>query len=296
MIASTTPRHSSTSSSVSVRIAIADLFGHPSKVVLDGPTGRVLEVHEQRPVGRVEHVPRVRLAVQQLLGGAPVDDRSAQITQRVREQRPIRRVEIGSDVTARHVVLRLRNAIHEVRRRDIDLPQASMKTPERLRVLGWRKFSTNGFEVRPHGDCESVTPEDAWLDPGVEPRNRAVVLGELLRNIDFPRQHRSVRWRRDCDRATTSHGVRRTTSRFESLRTTASSTAKPSAVAVDIAASTARRDSTACILGALRLLTSEPLTRDARQTQNDTRTLAEARSDYPRSPDTWRPAWRSCRG
>src|SRR5687767_469987 len=52
-------------------------------------------------------------------------------------------------------------------------------------------------------------------------------------------------------RATTSHGVRRTTSRLESLRTTASSTARPSAEAVDIAAATARRASAACIAGEL---------------------------------------------
>src|SRR6266536_1834289 len=48
-------------------------------------------------------------------------------------------------------------------------------------------------------------------------------------------------------RATMSHGVRRTTSRLESLRTTALSTAKPAAVAADIAAATARRLSAACI-------------------------------------------------
>src|SRR5215213_7589492 len=48
-------------------------------------------------------------------------------------------------------------------------------------------------------------------------------------------------------RATMSHGVRWTTSRLESLRTTALSTAKSSAEAVDIAATTARRTSAACI-------------------------------------------------
>src|SRR6476646_7731587 len=48
-------------------------------------------------------------------------------------------------------------------------------------------------------------------------------------------------------RATMSHGVRWTTSRLESLITTASSTAKSSAEAVAIAAATARRTSAACI-------------------------------------------------
>src|SRR5579862_7235947 len=55
-------------------------------------------------------------------------------------------------------------------------------------------------------------------------------------------------------RATMSHGVRRTTSRLESLRTTASSTAKPAAEATVIAAATARRTSAACKrCGLLRL-------------------------------------------
>ena len=55
---------------VRVRIALADLFGDPSKVEFDGAMDRILEVHEKRPVLRLEHVPRVRLAVQDLLGRA----------------------------------------------------------------------------------------------------------------------------------------------------------------------------------------------------------------------------------
>ena len=53
---------------VRVRIALADLFGDPGKVEFDGAMDGILEVHEKRPVLRLEHVPRVRLAVQDLLG------------------------------------------------------------------------------------------------------------------------------------------------------------------------------------------------------------------------------------
>ena len=49
---------------VSIRIELADLFGHPTKVVLHRPAARVLEVHEEQPALRIEHIPRVRLAVQ----------------------------------------------------------------------------------------------------------------------------------------------------------------------------------------------------------------------------------------
>ena len=84
---------------ISVRIALADLFGHPGKVELDRPADRVLEVYEERPVLSAEHVPRVRLAVQQLLGGAPVDDRPPQASQRV--ARSSRSASGSSGVTSR---------------------------------------------------------------------------------------------------------------------------------------------------------------------------------------------------
>ena len=108
---------------VRVWIALADLFGDPSKVEFYRAMDRILEVHEKRPVLRLDHVPRVRLAVQDLLGRAPVDNRFAQISQRVGEKRPIGLGEIGSDLTARNVLLSRRHASHEVRRRDVDLPQ-----------------------------------------------------------------------------------------------------------------------------------------------------------------------------
>lgn len=47
-------------------------------VTIDRSVATRLEVCEQQPVFRPEHVVWVRLAVQQLLGGAPVDDRPPQ--------------------------------------------------------------------------------------------------------------------------------------------------------------------------------------------------------------------------
>src|SRR5207247_2820013 len=126
---------------IRVRVVLADLFGHPGKVELDGPADRVLEVYEERPVLRAEHVPRVRLTVQQLLGGAPVDDRPPQAPQRVGEQLPVRVRELRRDVAARSVLLIIRDSIHEVRRRDVYLPHAGMESLERLGVCGWRELS-----------------------------------------------------------------------------------------------------------------------------------------------------------
>ena len=122
---------------ISVRIALADLFGHMGEVEFDWPTTTGLEVYEQRPVLRAEHVAWVRLAVQQLLGGAAVADRSSQASQRVAEKLPVRVGERRSAVAARNELLRLRDSIREVRRRDIELPHAGMQPLERIGVVGW---------------------------------------------------------------------------------------------------------------------------------------------------------------
>ena len=192
-------------------------------------------------------LPRVRLAVQQLLGGAAVADRPPQASQRVGEKLPVRVGELRSEVAARNELLRLRDSIREVRRRDIDLPHAGMQALERVRVVGWRELSRrHRFVVGPHVDREAVTHVDARLDS----RLKSTPPGSR-----FPRAVAQARLRTralachamGATRATTSQGIRRRTSRFESLRTIASSTVRPSAEAIDIAAATAREASDACI-------------------------------------------------
>ena len=63
---------------IKARIVSDDLLGHMGEVEFDRPTAARLEVYENRPVVRVEHIAWVRLAVQQLLGGAAVSDRSSE--------------------------------------------------------------------------------------------------------------------------------------------------------------------------------------------------------------------------
>ena len=63
---------------IDARIVLADFFGRMGEVEFDRPTATRLEVDEQRPVLRGEHVARVRLAVQQLLGAAALADRPSQ--------------------------------------------------------------------------------------------------------------------------------------------------------------------------------------------------------------------------
>lgn len=59
-------------------IVLADFFGGMGEVEFDGPTATRLKVYEQQPLLRGEHVARVRLAVEQLLGAAALADDSSQ--------------------------------------------------------------------------------------------------------------------------------------------------------------------------------------------------------------------------
>ena len=61
--------------SISAGIANAHIFGDMGEVELNRSTAARLEIDEQESGLRPEHVARVRLAVQQLLGSATVDDR-----------------------------------------------------------------------------------------------------------------------------------------------------------------------------------------------------------------------------
>jgi hypothetical protein len=52
-------------------------------VELDWTTATSLQVCVQQPVARLEQIARVRLAVEQLLGGLPLTDRPRHFLQRV---------------------------------------------------------------------------------------------------------------------------------------------------------------------------------------------------------------------
>jgi hypothetical protein len=65
---------------IDTRIVSADFFGRMGEVELDRSTATRLEIYEQQPVLRGEHVARVRLAVQQLLGTATLADPSSQVS------------------------------------------------------------------------------------------------------------------------------------------------------------------------------------------------------------------------
>jgi hypothetical protein len=105
------------------------------EVELNGTAATRLEVDKQQPARGAEHVPWVRLTVQQLLGGATVADRSSQAPQPVAEEFPVLPSKRRSVVVGRDELLRLCDSIREVRGCDIELPHAGMEPRERVRVV-----------------------------------------------------------------------------------------------------------------------------------------------------------------
>jgi hypothetical protein len=135
----------------------------------------------------------MRLTVQPLLGGVAVADRSSQASQGVAEKLPVRIDERRSVVAAGDESLSLRDSICEVRRRDVELPQAGMKALERMRVVGWRDvLRWHRSVVGPQVQYEAVTHVDAWLDARIKRSNRAVGLREPSGKLNLEICARSI--------------------------------------------------------------------------------------------------------
>jgi hypothetical protein len=122
---------------ISAWVLRADLLRHMGDVELDRPTATSLQVREQQPVLRPEQIARVRLAVEQLLGGVPLIDRPRRLSQRVAQKLAVGVPKIRGLGVAADQRLRLRDAIREVGRNEIGLPHASVQPHKRLRILGW---------------------------------------------------------------------------------------------------------------------------------------------------------------
>jgi hypothetical protein len=173
---------------ISVPIVRAHLVGRMDDVELDGSTATRLQVYEPQPVLRPEHIARVRLAVQQLLGSAPLIDRPPQRSQRGAQKLPVRIPKFRRVGAVAKQPLRLRDSICEVRRGEINLPHASMQPLERLRILGWCDVSRRcRLVVGPQRDHEAVTHVDARLHPRLKRSHRAIGCGEPPRDLNFER-------------------------------------------------------------------------------------------------------------
>src|SRR4029079_12773782 len=90
---------------INVRVERADAFGDMGQVELDRPATTRLEVNEERTLLRVEDVPGVRLAVQQLLGGSSLANRTGRGRERPRQKVPIRLAERRRSLEVPHNLL-----------------------------------------------------------------------------------------------------------------------------------------------------------------------------------------------
>jgi hypothetical protein len=155
-------------------------------VELDRPTATSLQIYEQQPVLRPEQIARVRLAVEQLLGGVPLTDRPRQLSQRVAQKLTVRIPKIRGSGAAADQRLCLRDAIREVGRSEIGLPHASVQLLERQRILRWFDITVEyGLVVSPQGDDEAVSHVDARLHPRIERSYGTIGFGEPTSDLDF---------------------------------------------------------------------------------------------------------------
>ncbi|MEZ0114612.1 hypothetical protein ABH920_008647 [Catenulispora sp. EB89] len=115
---------------VDVRVKLAYRLGDVREIELDGSAAARLKVDEQRAVLRAEHVARMRLAVEQLLCGAAVFDRTSQASQSAAEERAVR---VGENV------FRFRGAVRESWARRLNGAHAGVQL---LQCLGVRSRST----------------------------------------------------------------------------------------------------------------------------------------------------------
>ena len=166
--------------SVHPRVVLAHCLGNVGEVELDGSMAAGLEVNEQRAAVRAEHVAWMRLAVQQLLLGPVVVDRSAQASEPAAEQHAVcvgelrREIRVGSDL------FRLRDSIREPGTRQLNRahagvqPLESARRSQRLRPEVSRARSRSTASRRSRRACTRAGPREApQRPPGTRPR-RAV--------------------------------------------------------------------------------------------------------------------------
>jgi hypothetical protein len=155
-------------------------------VELDRPTATSLQICEQQPVLRREQIARVRLAVEQLLGGVPLTDRPRQRSQRAAQKLTVRIPKIRGLGAVADQRLRLRDAIREVGRTEIGLPHASVQLVKRPRILRWLDITVGyGLVVSPQCDDEAVSHVDARLHPRIERTYGTIDFGRPTSDLDF---------------------------------------------------------------------------------------------------------------
>jgi SAM-dependent methyltransferase len=167
---------------VGIGVLLADRCWHVGEVELDRAAAARLQVDEERAEFRAQHVARVRLSVQQLLGSAAVSDGPGQVLPPAGEELPVRVAECWR---AGDVPGSVGGALGEVRHRDVDHPHTGVQPLERIRVASCRNFRRHRFVVGPQRDLESVTLVAAWRHPRLQSRYRAAGCGETQRQPGF---------------------------------------------------------------------------------------------------------------
>ena len=128
----------------------------------------------------------MRLAVEELFGGATLTDRPGQLSQCVAQKLAVCIPKIRGQGAVGDQPLRFRDAIREVGRRELGLPHASVQPFKHLRILDWSDLTIGQrLVVGPQRDGKAVSHVDARLHTRIEQSYRAVGVGEPTRDLDF---------------------------------------------------------------------------------------------------------------
>ncbi|HEX6031142.1 MAG TPA: hypothetical protein VFY90_06905 [Tepidiformaceae bacterium] len=185
--------------SIGAGIVVAHLFWCVGEIELDGAPATRLQVDEQQPAPlRPEQIPRMRLAVQELVGGASPVDCTAQLSQSAAKKLTVCIPEIrgvGGDINQ---PLRLGDPVFEVGRAKLDLAHARVQPPERPRIFLRHDLARRSrLIVGPKRDDEAVLHVRCWLYARIQGSRGALALSEPPSDLDFERGTRPVGCGRD---------------------------------------------------------------------------------------------------
>ncbi len=120
---------------IDLSVVRTDIARHVGHIEFNGATATGFEVDEERPLGCVEDVSRMGLAVKELLGGGgPFDLLTGGVQRGDQEFTPCG-VECRCSITVRHQTLRFFDPVREVRCCYVDVAHSGMKSLQRVRKV-----------------------------------------------------------------------------------------------------------------------------------------------------------------
>lgn len=175
---------------IDARVVRTDIGRDVRYIEFNWATAAGLEVDEERPAGCVEDVPRMGLAVKELLGRAAPIDVLTDTPQCVEQKFTPCGVECRCSITVRYKTLRFLHPVSDVRSRYVYVAHSGVKSLERVCIVGGRELIRRPcVVVGPQRDGEAIALVDARFGRGLQGRHGCLSGDELLRELKLERGH-----------------------------------------------------------------------------------------------------------